>query len=264
MLISVKHRTTHIYEEEADYTIQSLRLTPANFKGQQVLSWSVSSPNEDNALIFTDCFGNQVRTITIGEPHSIIEICAEGVVETEDCNGVISGLFEMAPVSVFLRPTLQTKADDAIKELAEKSVKEDPLPTLHELNRIILDRVEYKKGSTDSKTTAAEALEGGEGVCQDHTHIFISAARTLNIPARYVTGYLLTDDKDEAHHAWAEVYVKNLGWVGFDVSNQLCPTDEYVRIACGLDAEDAAPIRGTFQGGDNERLDVMVEVQQQQ
>lgn len=264
MLISVKHRTTHSYEEEADYTIQSLRLIPGNFKGQKVQSWSVYSPNETNALTFKDCFGNNVRTITIGEPHSLIEICAEGVVETEDCNGIVSGLAEIAPVSVFLRSTQQTKADDAIKELAKKSVKGDLLPTLHELNRLILDCVEYQKGSTDSKTTAAEALAGEQGVCQDHTHIFISAARTMKIPARYVTGYLLTDDKDEAHHAWAEVHVKDLGWVGFDVSNQLCPTDRYVRIACGLDAEDAAPIRGAFQGGDNERLDVMVDVQQQQ
>lgn len=264
MLISVKHRTTHIYEEEADYTIQSLRLTPAGFDGQKILSWSVSAPNQDNALVFKDCFGNKVQTITIGEPHSRIEICAEGIVETEDCNGIVSGLSEIAPVSVFLRPTLQTKANEAIKELADKSAKGDLLPTLHELNRIILDRVEYKKGSTDSKTTAAEALHGGQGVCQDHTHIFISAARTLKIPARYVTGYLLTEDKDEAHHAWAEVYVTDLGWVGFDVSNQLCPTEKYVRIACGLDAEDAAPIRGTFQGGESERLDIMVDVQQQQ
>lgn len=264
MLISVKHRTTHIYEEEADYTIQSLRLMPGNFKGQKVLSWSVSSPNADKALTFTDCFGNRVRTITISEPHSEIEVCAEGVVETEDCNGVVSGLSEIAPVSVFLRSTQQTEADEAIQELAVESDKGELLPTLHELNRAILDRVEYQKGSTDSKTTAAEALAGEYGVCQDHTHIFISAARTLKIPARYVTGYLLTDDKDEAHHAWAEVYVADLGWVGFDVSNQLCPTERYVRIACGLDAEDAAPIRGTFQGGDSERLDILVDVQQQQ
>ena len=264
MLISVKHVTTYEYDEEANYTIQSLRLTPRSFAGQNVLSWSLSLEDKSKVLSYTDCYGNEVRTLTIAEPHSKVEICAEGLVETQDKNGVITGLFELAPVSVFLRATQQTLADDAIKNLAKQSVKSSPLSTLHDLNARILDQVQYEKGSTDSKTSAADALEKQKGVCQDHTHIFISAARTLDIPARYVTGYLVTEDADEAHHAWAEVFVKDLGWVGFDVSNQICPTEKYVRLACGLDAEDAAPIRGTFQGGANESLRISVDVQQHQ
>ncbi len=142
------------------------------------------------------------------------------------------------------------------------------------------DRVEYVKGATDAHTEAAEALADGKGVCQDHAHIFIAAARTLAIPARYVTGYLVMHgdgpDPDEeaadtaeaapadAHHAWAEAWVEALGWVGFDVANRVCPTDHYVRLACGLDASYAAPIIGSRRGGGGEKLEVSVAVQQQQ
>ncbi|MGH1351995.1 MAG: transglutaminase family protein [Methyloligellaceae bacterium] len=265
MLISVKHKTQYSYEEEAAYTIQSLRLTPRSFVGQNIISWKITAPGRDKALMFSDSFGNQVHTITISEPHNKVVIVAEGTVETQDTNGVVNGLNDIAPSSVFLRGTQMTKASSDIRELAGNSLKDDTLSTLHELNHVILDKVEYERGVTSSKTNASEAFELGKGVCQDHTHIFIAAARTLGIPARYITGYLVSDDEDaEAHHAWAEVYVHNLGWVGFDVSNQLCPTENYVRLSCGLDASDAAPVRGAFQGGEDESLDVSVEVQQQQ
>jgi transglutaminase-like putative cysteine protease len=129
----------------------------------------------------------------------------------------------------------------------------------------VRDRVEYVAGVTDAHTGAAEALADGKGVCQDHAHIFISAVRTLGIPARYVTGYLVLDapSASEAHHAWAEAWVEGLGWVGFDVANRICPTERYVRLAAGLDAGYAAPIIGSRRGGSTEKLDVSVEVQQQ-
>ena len=131
----------------------------------------------------------------------------------------------------------------------------------------VRDRVEYVPGATDAHTGAAEALADGKGVCQDHAHIFIAAARTLAIPARYVTGYLVLDGEQgtaDAHHAWAEAWVEGLGWVGFDVANRVCPTDRYVRLAAGLDAGYAAPIVGSRRGGETETLDVSVTVQQQQ
>ena len=101
-------------------------------------------------------------------------------------------------------------------------------------------------------------------MCQDHAHIFISAARTLGVPARYITGYLLLEapSASEAHHAWAEAWVEGLGWVAFDVANRICPTERYVRLAAGLDAGYAAPIIGSRRGGSSEKLDVSVEVQQ--
>jgi transglutaminase-like putative cysteine protease len=133
--------------------------------------------------------------------------------------------------------------------------------------KTIRDAIDYKTGESHVLTTAAEALANGFGVCQDHTHVFISCARTLEIPARYVSGYLLhtdTGEESEASHAWAEAWVPGLGWVGFDVANNTCPNDHYVRIGVGLDYQEAAPIRGVRRGGGEESMTVRVRVSQAQ
>ena len=114
-------------------------------------------------------------------------------------------------------------------------------------------------------TTAAEALALGKGVCQDMTHALIALAHAAAMPARYVTGYLLTDDEEgEAAHAWAELHVDGLGWIGFDPANRCCPDDRYIRLGSGRDAREAAPIRGVSRGGAGEAMDVTVVVAAQQ
>ncbi len=119
-------------------------------------------------------------------------------------------------------------------------------------------------GTTSVATNAESALEAGRGVCQDHSHIFLSAARLLKIPARYVSGYLLMEGIDEqtASHAWTEAHIDGLGWVGFDAANNVCPNDRYVRLATGLDYRDAAPISGVRLGGAVESLAVHINVGQ--
>ncbi len=104
----------------------------------------------------------------------------------------------------------------------------------------------------------------GKGVCQDHAHIFIAAARLLGFPARYVSGYLMLDDRVDqvAGHAWAEAHVDGLGWVSFDPSNGISPDARYVRLALGRDYRDAAPISGIRLGMLDERLDVRITVEQ--
>jgi transglutaminase-like putative cysteine protease len=124
-------------------------------------------------------------------------------------------------------------------------------------------KVAYELGATGAHTTAAEAFEDGRGVCQDHAHILTAAARSAGLPARYVTGYLVTGvgASATAAHAWAEVLVPDLGWVGFDAANNTCPTDSYVRVAAGLDAAGVAPVRGSRRGGAMERMSVEVRVE---
>jgi len=126
----------------------------------------------------------------------------------------------------------------------------------------VRDAIDYRVGETHASTNAAEALEHGFGVCQDHTHVFLAAARRIGIPARYVSGYLRIGEEGEhdAGHAWAEAYIDGLGWVGFDVANRICPTEAYVRVASGLDYLDAAPVRGYRRGGGEESLDVRLRV----
>jgi transglutaminase-like putative cysteine protease len=112
--------------------------------------------------------------------------------------------------------------------------------------------------------TAVEVFARKRGVARDLTHIFIGAARSFAIPARYIAGYLCADSTIEQHggHAWAESFVPGLGWVGFDVVNCVCPTEAYVRVAVGLDALGAVPVRGTRYGTGDEKLAVAIKVDQ--
>lgn len=265
MLIRIRHVTTYRYGAGAQYSIQSLRLTPPNFDGQDLLDWQISAPGIENAATFRDGFGNRVHLAALYQADECVSIEAAGVVETTDTHGVVRGTREFAPVRVFLRHTPTTAIDGPIRALAESAASTDTLECLHGLMRAVHAAVRYEIGATHAHTTAAEALADGRGVCQDHAHVFIAAARCLAIPARYVNGYFLAggDEPAEAHHAWAEAWVEGIGWVGFDAANAICPTDHYVRLAVGLDAASAAPIRGIRRGGDSETLDVCVEVQQQ-
>jgi len=141
--------------------------------------------------------------------------------------------------------------------------------TGHALSAAILDTVGYEGGNTHSGTTAEEAITGGTGVCQDHAHIFISAARMMGFPARYVSGYLKLDadleTSQDAAHGWAEAHIDGIGWIGFDVSNQISPDERYVRVATGLDYTEAAPIHGMRYGDTaGESLSVDIEVHQDQ
>ena len=265
MLISVRHLTRYRYDAPVSYAIQSVRLTPAASKGQRVVNWRVRVSGCERPLQFTDAFGNTVHVAAINTPHQELVIEAGGTIETQDCNGIVAGLSEAIPERVYLRVTAQTRPDAGILELARSADGKDRLEKLHALTAAVRSRVDYVPGATDAHTEAAEALADGRGVCQDHAHIFIAAARSLGVPARYVTGYLVMDAANtaHAHHAWAEAWVEGLGWVGFDVANRICPTDRYVRLAAGLDAGYAAPIIGSRRGGETEVLEVSVEVQRQ-
>jgi transglutaminase-like putative cysteine protease len=124
-------------------------------------------------------------------------------------------------------------------------------------------RIAYRPGTTHVGTTAAEALAGGAGVCQDHAHVFIAGARSLGVPARYVGGYLCLEENEEeqqAGHAWVEAYDPARGWVGLDPANGVLPGERYVRTSVGLDYASAAPVRGVRRGKGYETLQVGVQV----
>lgn len=265
MLISVEHVTRYRYASEARYCVQSLRLTPASFAGHRVLDWQVSVEPAGTMTSTQDGFGNAIQLATVTVPHDEIVISATGTIDVEDRNGVVQGLPDGIPSRIFLRRTTLTEPDAAILDLADDTRSLDPVPRLHALMGSIRDRVGYEVGMTGARTTAAEALAAGVGVCQDHAHIFIAASRASGIPARYVTGYLVLDESQpaDAHHAWAEAWIEGLGWVGFDVANRICPTDRYVRLATALDAHYAAPVRGSRRGDAAESLDVSVNVRQE-
>lgn len=265
MKLHIHHQTRYDYETSVRSSIQRLYLTPSFFATQKIISWTIEAPGIDKALAYTDGFGNQVHVVTSQGPHDHVTVTARGAVETQDASGVVRGFKCPAPDSVFLRQTIATEPSAELSEIAREAAAKHPkqLEMLHEIMNQVRSRIAYRIGTTYFHTTAAEALADGKGVCQDHAHAMLSMVRYLGIPGRYVTGYLVTegDSPAAASHAWAEILVPNLGWVGFDAANGKCPTAEYVRVATGLDAPGVVPVRGSRRGGEVENMTVSVTVQ---
>jgi transglutaminase-like putative cysteine protease len=196
-------------------------------------------------------------------PLERVVISVSGQVETTDLAGVLRGHRETVAPEAYLRDTYPTEADIALQDLAADALAgvAASLDQAHALAGAVAGAIAYRPGVTHAHTTAAEALALGEGVCQDHAHALIAVARWAGLPARYVSGYLFaTEDgtPHEAAHAWAELHVAGLGWVGFDPANRCCPDARYIRLGSGLDAQQAAPIRGIARGVGEESLDVTV------
>ncbi|MBZ8134843.1 transglutaminase family protein [Afifella sp. IM 167] len=267
MRLKIRHTTQYHYASAGRYAIQRLRLTARDNASQTVEEWRIEAPGIESASSFTDGFGNLTHLVTQAQPENVLTIVAEGYVETKNMGGIVGRPEEVANPSVFLRSTTSTEASPAIRKIARSIGGEERLAVLHDLMGAIYEHMTFDTDSTHSGTNAAEAFAEGLGVCQDYSHIFCAAARSIGIPARYVTGYLHLEDEQAAvaHHAWAEAFLPDLGWVGFDVANGVCPADNYVRLACGLDAGGAAPIVGLhrFAGAETLSVDVVVEQQQQ-
>ena len=268
MLLNVDHTTLYRYDRPVRGVVQSHRLTPSRFDGQQVLAWAVTVSGGSMGGGFRDGAGDWVQGWTVAGPVTEIEVRVRGQVQTTDTAGMLRGHKELVPPEAYLRDTDATEPDAALRELAQILINaETPLAGCHALAAAISAAIAYKPGTTQAQTTAAQALAQGEGVCQDHAHALIAAARAADVPARYVSGYLQSgpDGGDhEAAHAWAEVHLQGFGWIGFDPANRCCPDARYIRLGSGLDAQDAAPIRGISRGQGSEILSVAVAVQTQE
>ncbi|MGF6176604.1 transglutaminase family protein [Ensifer sp. 4252] len=265
MHLKISHTTEYHYDEPVQYALQRLRLTPITGIGQTVLGWQTLVDGAAVEVSYDDHFGNRVHLVSVDGDQEAIRIAASGDVHTEDRAGVFGPHQSYVPLWLYARETPLTKAGKLIRDLAKSAEGDTDLARMHALMAMIHAAVVYKAGETHAETAAEDALEAGHGVCQDHAHILISAARSLDMPARYISGYLMMEGQTEqtASHAWAEVHLPGLGWVGFDAANKICPDDRYVRIASGLCYRDAAPISGLIHGEANETLKVSVTVEQQ-
>lgn len=270
MRIRISHTTTYVYDTPPTGVTQVLRLTPRNHEGQYVCAWRIDLSQDCRLHQHEDAFGNITHSFTAEGPFRELSVTVEGEVETQDTQGVVRGAVERFPPQLYLRETALTESNAAILDFAEATraaAGRDPLSLLHAMLTALNREITFDTDPTHVATTAAEAFALRRGVCQDLTHIYIAAARALGIPARYVGGHFWRADgitAQEAGHAWAEVYVDNLGWVGFDATNGICTGEAHVRVAVGLDYLGAAPVRGTRFGGSGEQLKVAVHVDQAQ
>ncbi|TCM19916.1 transglutaminase-like putative cysteine protease [Novosphingobium sp. PhB165] len=264
MLLTVTHITRYTFDTPVTHGLQRLKLRPKTTHGQEVVDWIMDLTGARTEADYHDHHDSHTTLVSIAPGADEVVVQCRGTVRTSDNNGITGNHTGLMPLWTFLRPTRLTRAGPRVRALVEDvdADPRDPLEFLHALSRKVAERIAYVPGATDAKTTAEEALTAGKGVCQDQAHAFISAGRLLDIPVRYVGGYLKMNDREEqeAGHGWAEAYVTGLGWVGFDVANAMCPDERYIRVATGCDYGEAAPVTGIAMGGGDSRLEVRLSV----
>jgi transglutaminase-like putative cysteine protease len=258
MQMHIRHETRYRYERPVKYSVQSLHLTPRRDLSQRALTWTITAPGR--RLEQVDAYGNISHLLTIEEPHREINIVVRGVVETADTESRLDD-GPLSPLA-YLAPTQLTAPNDDLRAFAHNTLDlvKDPRERSHALAEAVYGAVRYKPGTSDVQDSAAVAFKNGEGVCQDHAHVFIASARAVGMPARYVSGYLYTGDaSDAASHAWVDVWLgADLGWQSVDVTHKRPAVRTYCRLAVGRDYLDAAPVRGVRQGGGGEKMEANV------
>lgn len=264
MLLTIRHETRYSYTAPLAYTIQQLHLTPRVEPQQHVLSWQIAMPGHVHA--YTDAFGNLSHMMTLDAAHQALSIVAYGAVEimAPDRGRVPNG-DALSPL-IFTVPTRLTAATSGVQALAASCLPDGRAGTrdLMSLAEHIFGAVRYQRGATGVDTTASDALALGQGVCQDHAHLFLACCHAQGIPARYVSGYI--DPENAGHaasHAWVDAWVEERGysgWVSIDVTHARLMTDAYCRLAIGRDYDSAAPVRGVRRGGGTESLSVNVQI----
>lgn len=266
MRLKIEHHTTYTYDTPVPYGLQQLRLRPKSRDGQEVLFWTIDVAGGTREVSYEDEHANTVDLVSFESGQTEIRITCAGEIEVADRSGVVGRQKGFVPLWLYQRTTSLTEPGEGVQALVDGLEREgNDLALMHALSGHILEKVPYSTEQSAPDLTAEQAIAAGHAVCQDHAHIFISAARAMGFPARYVSGYLMMNDRvmQEASHAWAEAYVDGLGWVGFDISNGISPDARYVRVATALDYRGAAPISGMRFGEGAEAMNVTLQVQQQ-
>jgi transglutaminase-like putative cysteine protease len=265
MRIRISHQTTFSYAPPARSVIQNIRLTPRSFDSQYVSRWRVNVDLDGVLRHGEDSLGNVVNAFTYHKAVERFTIAAVGEVETTDAVGVVRGAFEPLQLPMFLRASPVAQASAKLRELVAETVGEssDALDKLHRLMKAVHEGVECDPKAPLAQGGAAEALALGRAAPADVAHIFVAAARSLEIPARLVTGYVAPEDGEAVSDmdVWAEAFAPGLGWIAFDAVRDLCANDRYVRVAAGFDYASAQPFRTTHSGMGVETIETTLTVQ---
>lgn len=263
MRLSVDHHTTYIFTEPQARLVQLLRMTPSNSHDQTVADWHIAVDCDARMSDHVDGFGNATTMLYVEGPVERIEIAVTGEVVTSNAAGILHGSHEVLPARTFLRTTPTTLADEAIAAFAREAAGdgEADLAALHRLNVAVGERFAWDKCRPEPGLSAADAFGRERLTARDQAQILVAAARAIDVPARYVTGYCdLGGGHRPTPHGWAELWLAQYGWIGFDPTLQLSPEESHVRVAAALDAAGSSPVAGSRLGEGEERMEVDVQV----
>jgi hypothetical protein len=248
MLITIRHKLSLTLGPGISRSVQHVLLTPQTGPTQVVREWAIEMPGFAGAASFLDGSGNRAQLVSQSPADEELVVSVAGVVETIDRNGVVGRVPGEPPPALYRRPSLMAKAAGAVTSKFRSTPRsgQDRIALLHGLMERVGEVVGGVSEQSQSQDGQSQSQSQGEAVkapAADYAHAFIGAARALDIPARYISGYLATHDDDAAWHGWAEAWDDGLGWIGFDPMLGYCPTDKHVRVASGLDAGSVPPVR---------------------
>jgi transglutaminase-like putative cysteine protease len=250
MRVRVSHEIKLAFSAPVRSLHLNLRLTPRSFESQYVLRWRVGVDIDATLKPREDAFGSVLHSLGWHKPVEAVTITATGEVQTNDAVGVVRGAVDPLPADMYLRASPLAQANGALREFAEAIGPGETLERLHGLMGALHEEIAFEPG-LGGEAPASEAFALKKGGAADFAHAFVACARGWGVPARFVTGYLVADAPEGTEmFTWAEALAPGLGWVAFDAVHNLCPNDRYVRVAVGLDAKDAAPVRSWINAGD--------------
>jgi transglutaminase-like putative cysteine protease len=278
---SIRHLTRFRYQQPVSESIMETRMHPRSDHSQRCLSFSLSVSPRCRVFSYRDHYGNNVQHFDIPGDHDQLVIVAESLVEQQiqmdmpaflapDAWAALDAMVAEGDYGEMLLPSTFAQSTPALLELARKLNvvrRDDPLMVVHELNKSIYQYFEYVPRSTRVDSPIDEAIASHQGVCQDFAHTMIALLRHIGIPARYVSGYLYRGREDhdrslpDASHAWVEVLLPQLNWVGLDPTNDLIAYNRHIRTAVGRDYADVPPTHGVFRGKTESELYVAVHVE---
>lgn len=279
MYYIINHTTRFSYNRAISESITEVRMQPRTEEGQRCLSYELKTQPRVKIYSYMDYLDNVVHHFDILQAHKRLEIATRALVEVQP-NQLVERLSQNAWDTIdahvnkgldwdFVHPSHFIQFTPLLESFAQEIGAErrsDPLSLLREIMTAIYNKIDYVPNSTKVDSPIDDGLSMRQGVCQDFSHIMVALVRRLGIPCRYVSGYLFTDNarsggtSEDATHAWIDAWLPELGWVGFDPTNNTMVEEKHIRIAVGRDYKDVPPSQGLFKGNAQSQLEVAVQV----
>lgn len=278
MKYEITHTNIFEYENDVDQSMNHIRLKPSTDECQHLLSYQIDITPPSMTKESIDLWGNTVESFLIPQKHRSLEVKTTSVVSIQrapfieriEYSSEMKSIFHSRRFKEHYLPFLKGNtytflSPEQVEEMMQSVGNiENPVQFSLELMRYLHKTFTYDTEATNVHTTAQEAFALKKGVCQDYTHVMLGMLRKKGIPARYVSGYLYTGDNaefigDSASHAWVEVMMPGIGWIGLDPTNNVEALENHIRIGIGRDYTDVSPLQGIYRGG-SQTLEVKVSV----
>jgi transglutaminase-like putative cysteine protease len=270
--LRITHRTHVVYEGSARASYNEARMSPPTLPRQTTLSARLTTDAQAPIWSYRDYWGTLVSAFDVMAPHEELTISATATVETSPAAdpapplpwAQLTAAAADGQLLEYLMPTARTTVSAELAAQArEQAAAADPAEAAAVIAGWVRDRVAYVPGSTGVQTSAQEAWDQGQGVCQDIAHLTVALLREVGLPARYVSGYLYPkasaqpgDEVTGQSHAWVEYWTGE--WAACDPTNRASVGEQHVVVAAGRDYADVPPLKGIYHGAPRSTMDVSV------